>query len=92
MKTLNVNYEAPFWEQLKDENAKINFNGNLMPVAYYNLVVSIRDVKLYAKGIKINRHWKISDVKSYFGVKGGAEAIAYQLEYIKDVLTNTEEQ
>lgn len=91
MKTLNVNYEAPFWNQLKDKNATINLNGTPMPIAYYNLVVSIRDVKLYIKGIKAHRNWKISDVKSYFGVKGGAEAIAYQLEYIKDELTNTEE-
>lgn len=90
MKTAKFDFSAPFWAQIKDDSKTINYDGKPMPIAYYNLVVSIRDVKLYCAGIKIHRFWKIGDVKAYFGVKGSAEAIAEQLEYIKYELTNND--
>jgi len=57
-----------------------------MPVGYWNLITSIRDVKLYSKGIKPHRMWKITDVKWYFGVKGNAQQIAEVLEKYKEIL------
>ena len=64
----------------------INVNGGAMPVGYWNLIVSIRDCKLYSKGIKPHRAWKITDVKWYFGVKGNAQQIAEVLEQYKHLL------
>lgn len=65
---------TPFYKQLDDNNG----------FAVYNLLVSIRDCKLYAKGIKPHRHWRIGDVKKYFGIKGNAEQLAEQLTEIRD--------
>jgi hypothetical protein len=46
-----------------------------MSRAYWNLVISIRDVGLFCNGIAPNRHWRLKHVKEYFGVKGGKEKI-----------------
>lgn len=70
----------------QDMTTSMSVNGNPMPHGYWNLVCSIRDCKLYAKGIKISRHWKISDVKWYFGVSGSAQKIAETLEMYKNIL------
>jgi hypothetical protein len=70
-----------------DLGKNINVNGGAMPVGYWNLITSIRDVKLYSKGIKPHRMWKITDVKWYFGVKGNAQQIAEVLEKYKYLLT-----
>ena len=70
-----------------DLTSTMSVNGAPMSHAYWNLIVSIRDCKLYSKGIKPHRNWKISDVKWYFGVKGGAEVIAKKLEQYRAVLT-----
>ncbi len=69
-----------------DLGVNIYVNGGQMPVGYYNLIVSIRDCKLYSKGIKPHRMWKISDVKWYFGVKGNAQQISETLERYKAIL------
>ena len=70
-----------------DLEKNINVNGGQMPIGYWNLITSIRDCKLYSKGIKPHRMWKISDVKWYFGVKGDAMKIAEVLEQYKTLLT-----
>jgi hypothetical protein len=72
-------FEADFGKEL-------NVNGAPTSKAYWNLILSIRDCKLYSKGIKINRFWKINDVKTYFGVKGNAQVIAEKLEQYRGVL------
>jgi hypothetical protein len=64
----------------------LNINGAESSKAYWNLILSIRDCKLYSKGIKSNRFWKITDVKTYFGVKGNAVVIYEKLEQYKAVL------
>ena len=70
-----------------DLGKSINVNGGAMPVGYWNLIISIRDCKLYSKGLKPHSNWKISDVKWYFGVKGNAQQIAEVLEKYKTLLT-----
>ena len=72
-------FEADFGNEL-------NVNNTTTSRAYWNLILSIRDCKLYSKGIKINRFWKITDVKRYFGVKGGADVITETLEQYKLVM------
>ena len=70
-----------------DLGASLNVNGSPMPAGIWNLLLSIRDCKLYSKGIKPHRNWRISDIKWYFGVKGGAGEIAKRLEEYKEALT-----
>ncbi len=65
-----------------DLEKTINVGGGVMPKAIWNLIISIRDCKLYSKGLKPHRYFKISDVKWYFGVSGSADKIAVQLEEI----------
>mgnify|MGYP000300706319 FL=1 len=63
----------------------IDSNGSRpMSRAYWNLVVSIRDVGLFCKGIAPNRHWRLKHVKEYFGVKGSKQKIYDQLNKILD--------
>lgn len=50
-----------------------------MTRAYWNLVISIRDVSLFTKGIKPNRHWRFGVVKEYFGIKGSKDKVLEQL-------------
>jgi hypothetical protein len=58
----------------------ININGIDVPVYYYNLLVSLRDLKMYRIGLKPHRNWRITDVKNYFGIKGNTDALIDQLE------------
>jgi hypothetical protein len=62
----------------------MNINGANSSKGFYNLVVSIRDMKLYQIGMKPHRFWKITDVKNYFGVKGNKVAVLSQLVALKD--------
>ena len=76
----NVDESAPFWVDLLNENRKtIMVNGGELPRCLYNLILTRRDVNLYLKDIKPHRGWKISDVKAYFGIKGGKQKIADQI-------------
>tara|TARA_R110000824_G_scaffold210658_1_gene396545 strand:+ start:244 stop:495 length:252 start_codon:yes stop_codon:yes gene_type:complete len=77
MKPIDIDEDCKF---LKD--AETN-----QQMAMYNLICSKRDVKLWAKGIKPNRHWKISDVKWYFGMNGNAETLATKLDTLYKVIT-----
>ena len=42
--------------------------------------------KLWTKGIKPNRHWRITDVKNYFGMNGNAETLLTKLETLLTVI------
>ena len=85
-RVIKVDANCPFVQEMQDEKRTIMVNGSPMPSAYYNLIVSIRDCKLYAVGIKPHRFWKITDVKKYFGVKGSASEISMKLEEIRKAL------
>ena len=78
--------ESQFIKEMtsQEHGAVIEVNGSEMMKAHYNLIVSIRDCGLYAKGLKPNRFWKITDVKKYFGLKGNAEKIYNQLVRLRD--------
>ena len=69
-----------------DFGKELNVNGAPMSRADWNLILSIRDCKLYSSGIKPHRAWKISDVKWYFGVKGNAVQIAEKLRQYQQVI------
>lgn len=69
-----------------DLEKQIRVNDGYMSVGVYNLLVSIRDVKLYRIGLKPHRHWKISQVKNYFGIKGNKDTILDELNRLKEQL------
>ena len=71
---------------LKDMETPLSINGNPSVRGYYNLVVSIRDLKLFCAGIKPHRFWRLKDVKEYFGIKGNKQSILADLEYLLTVL------
>lgn len=68
----------------KDWNKPMQINGMQANKGYYNLIVSIRDVSLWCKGMKPHRHWYISDVKKYFGIAGNKNAILKRLTDFRD--------
>ena len=52
---------------------------------YYNLVLSIRDLGLHTKiGMKPHRHWRLKDVKQYFGITGSASSMLATLQAFKN--------
>jgi len=86
--TTIINGNSQFFQDLINEDTAIMVNQKKMPKGYYNLIISIRDCGLYSKGIKPHRHWKISNVKAYFGIKGTAQSMYDQLQEIKTRLTD----
>ena len=68
---------------LQDLENKENYNVNK---GTYNLICSIRDLKLFTKGIKPHRHWRLKDVKIYFGLKGNTEKVLHQLISVDKML------
>jgi capsule polysaccharide export protein KpsC/LpsZ len=65
------------------EETLLTMNGNPMHKGFYNLIVSIRDVKLFIVGMKPHSNWKYKNVKEYFGLKGNKENVLNQLEQLK---------
>ena len=52
---------------------------------YYNLVLTIRDLSLYTKcNMKPHRHWRLKDVKQYFGITGNASSMLTRLQAFKN--------
>lgn len=79
-KTININGDCQF---LKDLN-------NNQQMAMWNLITTKGAVKLWTKGIKPNRHWKITDVKKYFGMNGNAEVLHKKLVKLHEILQGDE--
>lgn len=63
-----------------DLQKPIRINDGVMSIGIYNLIVSIRDLKIYSRGMKPHRNWRITDVKKYFGVQGSTLNILSKLE------------
>jgi hypothetical protein len=70
----------------RDLSNPMYINGAASSRGYYNLVVSMRDVRLYKAGIKPHRNWKVTDVKRYFGINGNTATLLSKLEEIKDII------
>ena len=58
-----------------DLEHSMSINGGTSTKGMWNLIVSKRDLGLWKRGMKPHRHWKVSDVKKYFGLKGNKEKI-----------------
>ena len=82
MKPIDIDADCKFLQ-----DAKTN-----QQMAMYNLITSKSAVKLWTKGIKPNRHWKISDVKWYFGMTGNAETLLTKLETLYKIIKESENE
>ena len=71
---------------LKDLETPNNFGGTNK--ALYNLAVCTGQVELFSKGIKPSRHWRLKDVKNYFGLVGGTDKILSQLEQLQAIIND----
>ena len=78
MKPIDINADCQFLKDLQ----------NNQQIAMWNLITTKGAVKLYTKGIKPNRHWKITDVKKYFGMNGNAEVLHSKLVTLYNAITN----
>ena len=56
--------------------------------ALYNLAVCVGQLKMFSKGIKPSRHWRLKDVKNYFGLSGGTNKILAQLEQLQTIIND----
>ena len=71
---MTINKNSQFWMEVKSGKT-ILVNNNEVPVCYWNLIVLRGQLKMYSVGLKPNRHWKITDVKKYFGFKGNNDEL-----------------
>tara|TARA_R100000951_G_C2528938_1_gene145782 strand:- start:130 stop:465 length:336 start_codon:yes stop_codon:yes gene_type:complete len=79
LKQLKIGTDTQF---ISDFDNPLKINNNNSSRAMWNLMCSRRDVKLWQIGMKPNRHWKITDVKKYFGIKGNKDAIVDKIELL----------
>ena len=82
MKPIEINEDCKFFQDLKKNQQ----------MAIYNLITSKGAVKLFTKGIKPSRHWRLTDVKNYFGMKGNSETLLKKLQVLHRILTEVLEE
>lgn len=95
-----VDASAPFFEQFeRDVNERrvtnvgyLDDDGNGKSVNQYRTLLQLTFQRRYARtyaelGMKPTRHWKITDIKHYYGVKGNALKVADQLDAIYESIT-----
>ena len=71
---LAARMDTPFGEDLRAEPMSVN--GKPMSKAVWNILITKRDLSLWClHKMKPHRHWKVSDVKWYFGLKGNGQAL-----------------
>jgi len=68
----------------REPQSFINVNGNDMPKAIWNLILSKRDIGLWSIGMKPHRGWKVSDVKWYFGIKGNKDKLVLEIQKLAE--------
>lgn len=66
--------DSPFMKELRLGNT-LQVNDGHMPTAIWNLIISKRDLYGYLRGWKPHRHWKVTNVKKYFGIKGTGQTL-----------------
>ena len=82
MQKIQIDQDCKF---LKDiESSSTAFMGTNRGI--YNLLNTIGALKLWTKGIKPSRQFKIRNVKLYFGITGNAETLLYKLETINKII------
>ena len=80
MKPIRMNGDCQFLQDIE------NPNNNGVNRGLFNLIVSIRDLRLYGKGIKPHRGWKITSVKKYFGMNGNPQVFLEKLVTLNQIV------
>ena len=64
----------------------LNVNGNQMSRAMWNMIITKRDLSLWCgpSKMKPHRHWKVTTVKEYFGLKGSGQKLLNQFLALYD--------
>ena len=84
--TIEIDEDCQFYKDLVSmDNGNRNYN-----LGMWNLSLSIRDLKLYSKGIKPHRRWKITPVKKYFGMTGHKEVLLEKLDRLHEIINEGE--
>ena len=65
-----------------------DLNNNAM-MARYNVIIVKGQLKLFSKGIKPNRHFRLKDIKRYFGITGNTETLINKINAIDKVIQDT---
>ena len=62
----------------------MSVNGKPMSQGVWNMIVTTRDLSMWAKfKMKPHRNWKVSQVKTYFGIKGSGQKLLDQFLALK---------
>ena len=86
MKQIDIDGDCQFLKDIEpDANTGRNYN-----LGMWNLSLSIRDLKLYCKGIKPHRRWRITPVKKYFGMTGHKEVLLEKLDRLQEIINEGE--
>ena len=66
--------DTPFFEDLV--TPPMSVNGKPMSRAVWNLIITQRDLRMWVgHKMKPHRHWKVGQVKTYFGLKGTGQTL-----------------
>ena len=79
-------------EQKIEINADCQFMQDLnnnATMARYNVIVVKGQLQLFSKGIKPNRHFRLKDIKRYFGITGNTETLINKINAIDKVIQDT---
>tara|TARA_R100000231_G_scaffold127747_1_gene98625 strand:+ start:438 stop:734 length:297 start_codon:yes stop_codon:yes gene_type:complete len=79
---VNMNEDCQFIRDLEKQSNQIDG----AKFALYNLALCVGQVKMFSKGIKPSRHWRLKDVKNYFGLSGGTNKVLAQLEQLQTII------
>jgi len=82
LESFDIRTDTKFIEEF---NAPINLNGSNSSRSVWNLICSRRDIKLWQVGMKPNNHWRVSDVKKYFGIKGNKDTLVDKIEILCEI-------
>ena len=73
---IEINEECQFIKDLENNNR----------MALWNLSIIRGQLKLFSKGIKPTRHWRLKDVKNYIGMSGNKEVLLEKVIKLNDLL------
>jgi len=85
MNKIRIDKDCQFLKDL-DSMPHSNKFYNGVSLGVYNLITTKGTLKLWVKGIKPNRNFKLMDVKLYFGINGNAKTLLYKLETISQII------
>ena len=78
-KPIEINADCQFMSDLSN-NSKM---------ARYNLIIVKGQLQLFSKGIKPNRHFRLKDIKRYFGITGNTDTLITKINAIDKVIQDT---